>query len=499
MKQFLTIASWEFLRNLRSRSFFLATFVSPVIFAAFVLIAALFYNQVDVHQPHVIGCVELSPAGYCQLLSQKLNRYLNRAGTMPDLILVSIQPDTTAELEHYYEQLAELKSQHDSLDQAYNKIKQRRNYIFRQAPSRKREKLLRQTYEQLHKTREERDLAEIEYNRLKSVADSLMRQALLAKADSLLMDQVVEGYLVINPDYFASGRVEFHSLLPVSFLRIDPIRQVLQMMILEQRLQAEGISESKIQEWLRPVEILKFEVQGSQRREFNFLVSYLAPVIVVLFLFTSIFTSSGFLFNGVLSEKSNRVIELLLSSVSHTQLLAGKIVGLGCLGLFQILIWMGLTYLLTIGQVLRPEQVDFLTLKNAALFIWYFALGYLFYASIFVGIGSLFSDPEDAHHLNQFMRILSILPVALALVVVVYPNALFVRILSFIPFLTPTIMILRTPIVDVPMMDYLISSAIMVLSFLFNIVAGGKLFRVGSLMYGKKPSLKTVLQLLRAG
>lgn len=499
MKQFLTIASWEFWRNLRSRSFFLATFVSPVIFAGFVLIAALFYNQADVEQPRVVGCVEFNTDAYCQMLAERLNRYLTRAGTAPDLILVKIQPDTSAELAGYYQQLAELKSKHDSLDQAYNKIKQRRNYIFRQAPSRKRERLLRETYEQLHKTREERDLTEIEYNRMKAVADSLMRQALLQKADSLLMDQVIEGYLVIDPDYFVSGRVEFHSLLPISFLRIDPIRQVLQMMILEQRLQAEGITKSKIQEWLRPVEILKFEVQGSQRREFNFMVSYLAPVIVVLFLFTSIFTSSGFLFNGVLSEKTNRVIELLLSSVSHLQLLAGKIVGLGCLGLFQILIWIGLTYLLTVGQVIHPDQVDFLTLRNAGLFVWYFALGYLFYASIFVGVGSLFSDPEDAHHLNQFMRILSILPVALALVVVVYPNALFVRILSFIPFLTPTIMILRTPIVDVPLLDYLLSSGVMVVSFLINIWLGGRLFRIGSLMYGKKPSWKTVFQLMRAG
>jgi ABC-2 type transport system permease protein len=225
-------------------------------------------------------------------------------------------------------------------------------------------------------------------------------------------------------------------------------------------------------------------------------VNYLGPIIVVLFLFISIFTSSGFLFSGVLKEKTNRVIELLLSSINHTQLVAGKIVGLGILGIFQIVIWYSLTLLFVGLDVFDTSEISFLTLENGGLFFLYFILGYLFFASIFVGIGSLFSNEEDAHHLNQFMRMLSIIPILMAILVLETPNSLLVRILSFIPPLTPTFMILRTPLGNPPAEDYLISAGIMIVSIIISIFFAGKLFKIGSLLYGKRANLREIISAL---
>jgi len=196
-----------------------------------------------------------------------------------------------------------------------------------------------------------------------------------------------------------------------------------------------------------------------------------------------------------LKEKSNRVIELLLSSVSYTQLIAGKIFGLGLLGIFQVLIWFSLTLLLASLNILNTSEITFLTFGNAGLFLLYFLLGYLFFASIFVGIGSLFSHEEDAHHLNQFMRMLSIFPIVLAVLVLDTPNSLLVRILSFIPPLTPTFMILRIPLGSPPVEDYYISIGIMIISILLAIILAGRLFKVGSLIYGKKPTFREIIRI----
>ncbi len=492
MKQFFIITFWEFLRHFKSRSFLLATFISPLIFAGIIFIPALFLENSQTDQTRVIGCVEFDTSRYCQDISSRLHAGDPAGGISQSLQLVSIKPDTSRRLRERFAEVRQIKTELDSLEDSYNKIKERRNYIFQKPKTRSRENLLRRTYEDLIQTREARDLAQVEYQNAKEVSDSLWRRETLRKADNLLRKQQVEGYLLIDPEEFAGGQIEFHSLLPANFLQIEPIRQVLQVVTVEARLKREGIRVGKIQQWLEPVVIREIQLQGQDKKEFDFLVNYLGPIVIVLFLFISIFTSSGFLFNGVINEKTNRVIEVLLSSVNHYQLMAGKIFGLGILGIFQIFIWYGLTLLLIGFRILNVGEIGFLTLTNAGLFLLYFILGYLFFASIFVGIGSLFSSEEDAHHLNQFMRMLSIFPIVLALFVLEMPNSLLVRILSFIPFLTPTFMILRTPLGNPPTEDYYISVAIMVVSIIISVFFAGKLFRIGSLLYGKKPNFREI-------
>ncbi len=429
---------------------------------------------------------------------QKIKNNLTPSG-IPELLLIKITADTSRELKGYFSELETIKYKLDSLNDIYNKIKERRKYIFQRPPSRTRDRLLRQSYEQLRSTREERDLKEIEYNNMKVLTDSLLRAEVVQKADSLLKDQIIEGYLLIKPEEFLAGSVEFHSILPTNFLKIEKLKEALQLMAIEQRMKTDGITSDKIEEWLKPFVIKEYQLEGGRKTEFNFLVNYLGPIIVVLFLFISIFTSSGFLFNGIISEKTNRVLEILISSTHSLQLIAGKIFGLGFLGLFQIIIWIGLTLILIFFNLIPVQEITFLNLRNAGLFILYFSLGYLFFAAIFVGVGSVLSSEEDAHHLNQFMRILSIFPVALAILVLQSPNALLVRILSFIPFLTPTFMILRTPLGQPPAMDYYISIGIMLFSILLGIVFAAKIFRIGSLLYGKKPTLKEIWKILRMG
>lgn len=492
MKKFLVILNWEFWRHLKSKSFLLATFVSPVIFAAIVLIPSFFWDTGSIHQPEVFGCIEFDEPRYCDLLAERLAQL----SVNQQVILIKIHADTSSQLRRYLERLSRIKAERDSLEEAYNKIKERRRYIFQKPASATRERLLRQTYDELRATRESRDLAEIEFNRIKSATDSLLRLEVVQKADSMMRRQLIEGYLLIDPAELDRGSVEFHSILPSNFLRLSYLKDALQLILIEKRMLEDGISVSKINDWLQPFEIREFKLEAARQIELDFAVTYLGPIIVVLFLFISIFTSSGFLFNGIISEKSNRVIEILISSVKSWQLMSGKIFGLGLLGLFQIFIWMALTAGLIFLQVLNVDKISFLTLRNAGIFVLYFSLGYLFFASIFVGIGSVLSNEEDAHHLNQFMRILSIFPIALAVLVLQSPNSLIVRILSFIPFLTPTFIILRTPLGHPPQIDYLLSTGIMVVSIIVTVAMGAKIFRVGCLLYGKKPTFKEIWRLL---
>ena len=496
MKQFLIITWWEFARHFRSRSFLLATFISPLIFAAVVLIPSLYLENTTDIQPRIIGCVEFDTSGVCQDIRDRLIESQFGKFNSPAIQFIPIKTDTSIYMRKRFEELAYHKFEFDSLDDAYNKVKERRKYIFQQPRTPNREALLRQTYGQLIQTRESRDLAQLAYQKRKNECDSLWRVEIVRNADQMLADLRLEGYLLIKPEEFAMGVVEFHSLFPANFLEIEPLQRAVEVVIVEQRLKREGMRVDKIQQWLEPIVFREIQQQGEEKHEFDFLVNYLGPIIVVLFLFISIFTSSGFLFSGVLKEKTNRVIEILLSSVSHNQLVAGKIFGLGILGIFQIIIWYSIMIFLIGLEVINASEVPFLNLKNAGLFLLYFVLGYFYFASIFVGIGSLFSNEEDAHHLNQFMRMLSIFPIVLAILVLEDPNSMLVRVLSFIPPLTPTFMILRTPLGHPPLDDYLISIGIMVVSILLSVFFAGRLFRIGSLLYGKKPSFREIFGIM---
>ena len=494
MRQFFIITWWEFFRHFKSKSFVLATFISPILFALIILIPTLFLNNPASDEPHLVGCVEFDTTRIAQKIRERFNEINVNRKDQTNIKLVTIRSDTSDYLANRFEEQILLKSELDSLNDAYNKIKERRKYIFQKPKTPKRERLLKRTYQELIQTRESRDLIQLDYIRTKATNDSLWRRELIRKADEMLRKQELEGFLLIDTAAFSKGIVEFHSFLPAGFLQIDPIRQAVQVVAVEERLKKEGIWGGKIQEWLEPVKIKEIQLQAGEKKEFNFMVNYLGPIIVVFFLFISIFTSSGFLFNGVLKEKTNRVLEILLSSVNHTQLISAKIVGLGILGIFQIIIWFGITLILIGLNVLNVGEVGFLSIQNGGLFLLYFVLGYLFFASIFVGVGSLFSSQDDAHHLNQFMRMLSIFPIVLAVLVLESPNAMVVRILSFIPPLTPTFMILRTPLGNPPLIDYYISIGVMVLSIIIGIFMAGRLFRVGSLLYGKKPTLRNIFR-----
>lgn len=498
MRRIYAIAEWEFLRYLKSRSFLLATFLSPIILALLLIIPSFFYQNSRLTRPQVIGVIEFDSTNYNLALAERFNDSLNieRAA---EIQLKKIEADTSIRLADLLARQKRLQFEKDSLDEAYNQIKERRKYVFQRPASTNRENLLRQTYEQLHQTREARDLAVIEFDRIKSKNDSLIRSEVFKKADALLTAQEIQGYIVFDPTLFRQGTVEFHSLLPINFFRIDRLKQVLQEMLVEERMREEGVTSSQIREWLDPIQIQELRLEGSEKREFNVMVTYLGPIIVVLFLFIGIFTTSGFLFNSIILEQSNYIIELMISSARSAQVVFGKLIGLGFLGLLQALIWIAIAAVFVITELIPSNEVGFLTIRNGAIFVLYFMLGYLFFSAIFITVDLLSSSEERARHLNQLVRILSIFPIILAILVLESPNSFMIRILSFIPFLTPSLMILRTPLGQPPMIDYGISVAIMLIAIVLILTFAVRIFRVGRLERDERIRGNDIFSFIKTG
>ena len=205
-----------------------------------------------------------------------------------------------------------------------------------------------------------------------------------------------------------------------------------------------------------------------------------------LLLTMSIFFSSGYLLQGIAEEKQNRVIEVIWSSVNPTQLLAGKILGLGPAGLLQVAFYAGLLVFPSV-TVLALFHLSF---SAMFLSLVYFVLGYFLFAGLMAGTGILGNSPQESGQLSAFWTILSMIPMFLMAPISEDPNSWLARGLSYFPLTAPVTMLLRITSAQIPWTDVGISIAVLILSIYLAVTAAAKMFRAAALMYGKRPSLR---------
>jgi ABC-2 type transport system permease protein len=239
----------------------------------------------------------------------------------------------------------------------------------------------------------------------------------------------------------------------------------------------------------------KGATQGTGTVVAAILVPYLLGILLVI----SIFTSSGYLMQSVTEEKSSRVIEVILSSVSARQMLTGKILGMGALGLTQVVIWLAAAATLSAGStrltgtpltiVARPEIY--------ALVIVYFLLGFMVFAVLMGIAGALGTTHQEAQQLSGMLSLVATLPYFLAGFVMQNPNMGIARVVSYFPLTSPTMMLLRISMGAVPLVDIIGSIVVTGITIPILLWAGAKIFRMGLLVYGKRPSFAVVWKALK--
>jgi ABC-2 type transport system permease protein len=212
-----------------------------------------------------------------------------------------------------------------------------------------------------------------------------------------------------------------------------------------------------------------------------------------MLMFMLILTSGQMLVRSVVEEKSNRIVEILLSSCSAKDLMKGKILGLSALGVAQISLW------LIIGiTAVSPFAVLLFSANGIWLMPMYFILGYLMYASIFVGIGSLVNTEQEAQQITSYISLLLIFPIVLSVNAFENPNDSLFQILSFIPLMTPTMMALRISVQVPSAIEVVTTILLLFLTTLFFMWTSGKIFRIGILSTGKRPTMKELMMWIKS-
>jgi ABC-2 type transport system permease protein len=225
---------------------------------------------------------------------------------------------------------------------------------------------------------------------------------------------------------------------------------------------------------------------------------------------------------GVMQEKVNRVVEIIVSSVRPFDLLMGKVLGIGAMGLVQMTFWAiliagGVFFSGTVlALFLDPanlnlpasaSQDELLAAANFSmpavdplLFVWfvgYFLLGYLLYASLFSAIGSTVEQQQDAQSLMLPVMLPIILSIVFLQPVIEAPNSTLAIVLSMVPLTSPISMVVRVAVTHVPLWEVSLSFLLLVGAFFGAIWVAGRIYRVGILMYGKKASFKDLAKWIR--
>ena len=229
-----------------------------------------------------------------------------------------------------------------------------------------------------------------------------------------------------------------------------------------------------------------------------------APVVFVYFLWISVMINTQMLITNTIEEKSNKLVEVLLSSVSAISLMGGKIIGIAGTGLTIITAWLIMALAFFIGLPMAAGIELPLDLSSVMAdpwflgsFVMYFLLGYLFYAALLVGLGSLCNNLKEAQNLIMPVQLIQMVPIFLMIPIGRDPNGSLAQVLSYIPPLTPFVMMNRTagpPSTE----EYVITTLLLIVSIIIAFWLAAKVFRVGILMTGKPPGAKEIFRLLRA-
>lgn len=318
-------------------------------------------------------------------------------------------------------------------------------------------------------------------------------------ARKALLDGRVGGYAVIPPDYMDTGRVTIYA--GEKFGNIALADSAVLRSLLVNGLLKDKVDASLLKRVSNPASVALVTVDSrgnpTTASPLSFVSGYLAPYFLSLFLVISIFVSSGYLLRSVSEEKESRVIEILLSSVSPTQLLAGKVVGLGVLGLTQVTIWLVSAFAVTgSGGLYLAGGVISLNPATFLLATLYFILGYIVFGIIMAAAGALGTNLRESQQLAGLFSFAAAIPYMVGGFIFANPNAMIARILSYFPLTAPTMMMLRLPLGAVPTEDIVGSIVVLLITIPFVLWAGAKSFRMGLLMYGKRPSLGEIARML---
>ena len=309
----------------------------------------------------------------------------------------------------------------------------------------------------------------------------------------------IDGYLWLSDDAVAARKVTYYGRQAGGFMEKSWLVGQLDHAILLQELAQRGVTGAQADSLLKPVKLETIRVEAGRETKSNGQAMFFAVFAMVMLLYTAVIFYGVSVMRAVLEEKNSRVMEVLLSSATSTELMAGKLIGVGAVGLTQIGIWIvmaavyafpALAASVSTGEIRIPP----LTLAAFALF---FLLGYLLYSSVYAAIGAVITSEQEGQQLQFIILLPLIISVFIMGPVMRAPDAPIAVWTSMVPFFSPVLMYLRIAVQTPPLWQIALSLLLLVATIAGFLFLCARIYRIGILMYGKRPTLPEILKWLK--
>jgi ABC-2 type transport system permease protein len=314
-----------------------------------------------------------------------------------------------------------------------------------------------------------------------------------------MIEKKLDGYVVVPSDVLSPrGKIFYHTQNVSDFGRNSRISRDFNTAVIERRMTLEGIDAARVNELSKRIEMETINERGERERGQTVILAY----ALLMILYITILVYGIAVMRGVIEEKQSRIIEVLLSSVKPFQLMLGKLVGIGLVGLTQYLIWASFAVLisgLAAAQSLTFSSLRFpqVSLSLMVFFVLYFLLGYFLFATFYAMVGAIVSSEEDGQQVQMPVTMTIVIPVAISSIILRNPNSGLATALSLVPFFSPVLMFMRISIQPPPWWQIALSLLLLLATILGAVWVAAKIYRVGVLMYGKRPTLPELARWLR--
>jgi ABC-2 type transport system permease protein len=316
----------------------------------------------------------------------------------------------------------------------------------------------------------------------------------------------IDGYVVIGPDVLETNQVAFRARDVTKVQVVQDVETAVTAAVREQRLAGSGLTAVQVAQMVREVKVDAARISGEGQERGN-LMATMATAYIIFILFMQLIALYGQnAMRSVLEEKNNRIVEVIVSSVRPMHLMAGKILGLAAVALLQIGIWVSFAALMASQAAWLSSRFNISAGAFSALqldpTVWvvllvFFALGFVLYAAMYAAAGSMVTSEQEAQQLAFPLMLPLFVPIVFIIPILMDPLGTTARVLSLIPFTSPVVMPMRAVATDVPGWEIAASMALLVLGTVAVVWLAGKIYRVGILSTGKKPTMRELARWLR--
>jgi len=336
--------------------------------------------------------------------------------------------------------------------------------------------------------------------RHEGTVDSLTRE---------VRERIIDGFLIVTGATLEAGEAEYRGRDVSSIADMEVLERVVRQAVTVERLGRRGVDPTVVQEAQSGIQVrtLRISRRGTTGESGGATFALGYGLAVILYVVTLAYGIT--VMRSVIQEKQDRIIEVLVSSLKPFELMLGKVVGVGAVGLLQMSIW-GAVGLATIryrirvlglfgvpAEAIGQIQLPTVGFELLAVVVAYFLLGYLFYSSLFAVVGAAVSTEAEAGQAQQPVMMLLVISLFLSIGALANPGGQLAAVSSLVPLSAPNVMPVRMATSDVPPSQLMLSLAIMGVSTLFVVWLAARIYRIGILMYGKRPSIRELARWAR--